>query len=52
MKNDMDLQKYLNYEYVHQSLLQFMVFLLCFLVKKTQNDKHKKNHLVNLDKLI
>jgi hypothetical protein len=37
---------------VKASVLQFMVFLLGFLVKNTQNDRHKKNHLVNLDKSI
>jgi hypothetical protein len=34
------------------SLLQFIVFLNMFFSKKNQNNKHKKNHLINLDKLI
>jgi membrane-bound metal-dependent hydrolase YbcI (DUF457 family) len=35
------------------SLLQFMVFLLGFLIKKYQkNNRHKKNHLVNFNKLF
>lgn len=52
-KNDMDLQKDRNYEYVHKSLLQFMVFLTMFLSKKiSQNDNHQKDHLVNLDFIV
>ncbi len=35
-----------------ETLLQLMVFLLCFVVKKIQNDKRKKNHFINLNKSI
>jgi hypothetical protein len=48
----MDLQKDCNYEYVHNHYNNSWFFKLCFLVKNTQNDKHKKDHLINLDSIV
>jgi len=49
------IQKWLGFWDLHKwkSLLQFMVFSIGFFSKKKpKNDRHKKNHPVNLDKLF